>query len=357
MIASTELINWYNMTSDEIDLWLGLLVEQKISIFIMRINSYSEAREGYNSDIAISRIITRWLPKTESLGIKVVVDFHTWNKSSNTSYMTWDTAFDEQVADHITMRQRFISYIVNAIVQLGNTSVYAFNIMNEPQFHYGSPSDNQFLIDLAVAAKQVTSKPIGMRFMGGASPWDNGSPSLSPHPYPYPHYDPAISEHIDLFCINSYIDCRNTPPTEKHNCSYEDVLFTVQAAHDSGKAVWITEFGLVKNNLESQREYVEAWVNWAKLNNIDAVYCWASQPDQVGEDFNIFDGYAPNPAFYELVNENGGEEMSFSYKNEGADDTTLYARKVVISEREIVIPAGETVEITLDADEVLVEKS
>ena len=53
----------------------------------------------------------------------------------------------------------------------------------------------------------------------------------------------------------------------------------------------------------------------------------------------------------------GGEtDLSFEYKNETDADTTLYKRKVVITDTPVVILANSTRTITLEADEVLVEK-
>jgi hypothetical protein len=56
------------------------------------------------------------------------------------------------------------------------------------------------------------------------------------------------------------------------------------------------------------------------------------------------------------TDENGGEEMSFEYKNETSADETIYKRKVVVTDTPITIPAGGSVTIDLAEDEIIVKK-
>jgi hypothetical protein len=44
-------------------------------------------------------------------------------------------------------------------------------------------------------------------------------------------------------------------------------------------------------------------VEYSIEKKIDRIFCWVSQPEGgESESYNIFTGYTPNPAFYELVN-------------------------------------------------------
>jgi hypothetical protein len=163
-------------------------------------------------------------------------------------------------------------------------------VMNEPQARTASYSENQFILNVIAAARDVTDKPISVRFMGGYSPSTG-------------HYSRAIDDASDFLCRNTYWDPR-APSRSVYGCSERSLLDARDRAHAQGKPLWITEFGKTKSNHEAQRSYVEAFVTWARSNDIDAVFCWVSQPDVSGESYNIFTGYTPHPAFYEL---GGGE--------------------------------------------------
>jgi hypothetical protein len=69
--------------------------------------------------------------------------------------------------------------------------------------------------------------------------------------------------------------------------------------------LYITEFGKTSTGTaaqnEAQRVYVEAFVAYASGEDIAKVFCWASKPDG-SENYNIWNGYTPRPAWYELAN-------------------------------------------------------
>ncbi len=112
---------------------------------------------------------------------------------------------------------------------------------------------------------------------------------------------PAVDVASDFLCRNSYWDPQN-PSVTVYGTTQAKMNTAISTAHNQGKEIWFTEFGKSNSNLESQRAYVEAFVSWAKSNNVDAIFCWVCQPESGGETYNIFNGYTPNPAFYELVN-------------------------------------------------------
>jgi hypothetical protein len=276
-VASTELINFYGMTTSEATTFVQLLQTQGIPLFIVRLNAFSEWRSGSSSGIAKAKQI---IEIANSHGIEVAVDLHTW-------YTTWDSYFRDSASGCSTNRAKYIIYVKNVLNAFADSNVYAFMVMNEPQARKASNSESQFILDVIAAAKQVTNKPISVRFMAGYSATTG-------------HYSAAIDQACDFICRNTYWDARN-PGRTVYGATEQTLLSALNSAHSQDKRFWITEFGKTKSNLEEQRSYVEAFVSWAKSKGVDAVFCWVSQPDVSGENYNIFSGYTPSPAFYELT--------------------------------------------------------
>ena len=163
-------------------------------------------------------------------------------------------------------------------------------VLNEPQARTASNGENQFILDIISAAKETTDKPVSVRFMAGYSPSTG-------------HYSPQIDRECTFLSRNTYWDPRN-PSVSVYGTTQAKLQTAITTAHSHDQAIWITEFGKTKSNLEAQRSYVEAFVSWAKGAGVDAVFCWVCQPEGgSGESYNIFNGYSPNPAFYELVND------------------------------------------------------
>ena len=276
-VASTELINFYSMTTNEVTTFVQLLQTQGIPLFIVRLNAFTEWRSGSSSGIAKAKQI---IETANSHGIEVAVDLHTW-------YTTWDRYFRDSASSSSTNRAKYVTYVRNVLNAFAGSNVYAFMVMNEPQARKASSSENRFILDVIAAAKEVTNKPISVRFMGGYSPSTG-------------HYSATIDQASDFICRNTYWDARN-PGRTVYGSTEQILLAALNSAHAQSKPFWITEFGKTKSNLEVQRSYVEAFVTWAKSKDVDAVFCWVSQPDVSGENYNIFTGYKPYPAFYELI--------------------------------------------------------
>ncbi len=277
--ASTELINFYSMTTGEATTFVQLLQTQEIPLYIVRLNAFSEWQRGSSSGIEKAK---QMIEIANGHGIEVAVDLHTW-------YTTWDNYFRDSASSSSTNRAKYITYVKNVLNAFKDSNVYAFMVMNEPQARTASNSENQFILNVIAAAKEVTSKPISVRFMGGYSPTTG-------------HYSAAIDQACDFICRNTYWDPRD-PGRAVYGSTEQKLLAALNSAHEQGKPFWITEFGKSKSNLEGQRSYVEAFVEWATSKGVDAIFCWVSQPDVSGETYNIFTGYTPNPAFYELTNE------------------------------------------------------
>ncbi len=277
-VVSTELINYYSMTTSEVQKFMTTLKDQGITTLTLRINSYSEFTS--NSNTAISKIKTI-IPIANAYGISVNIDLHTW-------YTTWDNKFRDSASDSATNRNIYINYVKTTLAALNGYNVNAFMVLNEPQARTASNSENSFILNVIAAARSVTTRPISVRFMGGYSPSTG-------------HYSSAIDQATDFLCRNSYWDARQ-PTVSVYGCTETKLLTALNTAHNQNKELWITEFGKSNSNLAEQQSYVKAFVSYAKSKGIDAIFCWVSQPESSGETYNIFNGYTPNPAFYELTN-------------------------------------------------------
>jgi Glycosyl hydrolase catalytic core len=278
MVVSTELINWYSMTTSEMQNFMISLHNQGITTLTVRINSYNEYSS--NSNTAIAKIKTL-VPIANSQGISINVDLHTW-------YTTWDSRFRDSASNVAANRVTYLSYVKTTITALNGCNVKAFMVLNEPQARTASTSENNFILSIISAAHSVTNKPISVRFMAGYSPSTG-------------HYSAAIDTASDFLCRNSYWDARR-PATSVYGCTEAKLLTAISTAHSQNKELWITEFGKSNSNLADQQAYVKAFVAYAKSKGMDQLFCWVSQPESSGETYNIFNGYTPNPAFYELVN-------------------------------------------------------
>ena len=279
-IVSTELINFYSMTSTEVRTFVQTIDDQGMSMLTLRLNAMYEFQSGSSSGINKAKEV---IQQANSLGIQVCIDLHTW-------FTTWDNYFRDSATKYATYRSQYIKYVKNVLSVFSGSNVYAFMVMNEPQARKATSSENNFILDVISAAKEVTSRPVSVRFMGGYSPTTG-------------HYSSEIDKASDFLCRNTYWDPRN-PSASVYGTTEAKLNTAISTAHSQDKSLWITEFGKSKSNLESQRSYVEAFVSWSKSKGVDAIFCWVSQPESGnGENYNIFNGDTPNPAFYELVND------------------------------------------------------
>jgi hypothetical protein len=100
-VVSTELINYYGMTSSEVQTFMTTLQNQGITTLTLRINSYSEYTG--NSNTAIAKI-KAMIPVANSRGISINVDLHTW-------YTTWDNNFRDSASNSASNRGTYINYV------------------------------------------------------------------------------------------------------------------------------------------------------------------------------------------------------------------------------------------------------
>ena len=281
-IASTELIDFTSMTDSQVSTFLSYCHNQGIPEITVRLRAMdigSVTAPPANEVAKVKTIITT----ATSLGIAINLDMHTW-------YTTWDYYFDDSATQGL-LRTKYINYVKSAINAFNGYSVKTWMVMNEPQAQTASTSENNFILDVINTAKSMTSQPVSVRFMGSASPTTG-------------HYSTAIDTACDFICRNMYWTSGSYYDPRNYNSVAENTMLNaLNSAHTAGKECWITEFGGTKSNLESQRSKVEATIVWFNEKGFDRVFCWVCQPvGGSGENYNIFTGMTPNPAFYELVN-------------------------------------------------------
>ena len=283
-VVSTELIDYYSMTSNDVSSIIGIFKAQGIPEITLRFNAYNEWSSGQPSSSGVATAKSL-ITSANAQSISVNIDSHTW-------YTTWDSSFRDSASGASSNRATYINYVKALINAFNGYPVKAFMVLNEPQARTASSSENQFILSIISAAKSVTSIPVSVRFMGGYSPSTG-------------HYSSAIDDATDFLCRNSYWDPRS-PSTSVYGCSESTMNGMISAAANRGKELWITEFGKTNSDQENQRAAVEAFVSYSKAKGIDRIYCWVSKPLGTGETYNIFSGTRPFtalPAFYKLVND------------------------------------------------------
>jgi hypothetical protein len=275
-IVSTELINFYSFTDSNINTFLTAIHDQGIPEITIRFNAYSE----YTSETPPSSALTvakKIVTAASSLGIGVNVDCH-----------SWFTTLENEIFPSQTAQDQYVAYVETVVKQMDIPGVKAFMVMNEPPALTATTANNDFILRVIAAAHALTNKPVSVRFMAGYSPSTG-------------HYSAAIDLACDFLARNTYWDPRN-PTTTVYGTTESKLLTAINTAHSQGKEIWITEFGKVNSDLDEQASYVAAFVAYAKSHDMDRIFCWVSQPKSSGETYNIWDGFTPYPAFFELVN-------------------------------------------------------
>lgn len=280
-VSSTELVNYVGMTTAEVSTFITICDNQGFTEITVRLNAFSDWSNEQPSSNYVAKakeIIT----EANAKNIDVNIDLHTW-------YTTWDSYFRDSASDCASNREKYLNYVQASINAFNGFSVKAWMVMNEPQARKATTSESDFILDVVNTAKSVTSQPVSVRFMCGYSPTTG-------------HYSSAIDEACGFICRNTYWDPRN--PSKSVYGTTEAIMDTVIAYSKSvGKELWITEFGKSKSDLDEQKDYVGNFVEYSIEEEIDRIFCWVSQPEGgESESYNIFAGYTPNPAFYELVN-------------------------------------------------------
>ena len=279
-VSSTELINYGGMTTSEVRAFMSICESQGFTELTIRLNAYSEWSNEQPSSSYVAKakeIIT----EANAKGIDISIDLHTW-------YTTWDSYFRDSATNCASNRQKYLNYVQAAINAFNGFPVKAWMVLNEPQARTATTSENDFILDIVDTAKSMTSQPVSVRFMCGYSPTTG-------------HYSPAIDEACDFICRNTYWDPRN-PSQSVYGTTEAKMNAVIAYSKSADKELWITEFGKSKNDLEEQRDYVAEFVEYSAEKEIDRLFCWVSQPEGgESESYNIFAGYTPYPAFYELV--------------------------------------------------------
>jgi len=280
-VSSTELVNYVGMTTAEVGTFLTICDSQGFTEVTVRLNAFSEwsSEQPSSSYVAKAKEI---ITEANVRDIDVNIDLHTW-------YTTWDSYFRDSASNCASNREKYLNYVQASISAFDGFPVKAWMVMNEPQARTATSSENGFILDVVNTAKSLTSKPVSVRFMCGYSPTTG-------------HYSSAIDEACDFICRNTYWDPGN-PSQSVYGATEEKMNAVIAYSKSAGKELWITEFGKTKSSLDEQRAYVARFVEYSIEKEIDRIFCWVSQPEGgESETYNIFSGYTPNPAFYELAN-------------------------------------------------------
>jgi hypothetical protein len=281
-IVSTELIEYAGMTATEVDTFVALCAGQGLTELTLRLRAMDDWSYEAPDAAEVAKAKTLMTAAAAS-GMGVNLDLHTW-------YLTWDDSFRDAAPNHTANRASYLAYVGAAIDAFAGYDVKAWMVLNEPQAQTASTSENDFILSVISTAKAKTAQPVSVRFMGGYSPTTG-------------HYSSAIDEACDFLARNVYWDPQQ-PSQGVYGTTEAKMDAVIAYAQDHGKELWISEFGKTKSSLDAQRDYVRGFVQYAAARDINRIFCWVSQPEGgAGEQYNIFDGYTPNPAFYELVSE------------------------------------------------------
>jgi hypothetical protein len=279
-IVTTELIDYTGMSTSEVNTFISICADQGFTEITLRLRAMYDWDNEAPSTSEVSKA-KQIITAANAAGISVNLDMHTW-------YTTWDSYFRDSASNSESNRAKYLNYVSAAINAFNGYNIKAWMVLNEPQARSASTSENNFILDIISTAKSHTNKPVSVRFMAGYS-------SITGH------YSSSIASACDFIAANTYWDPSH-PGTSVYGTTEAKMNALISYCENNNKELWITEFGKTKSNLETQRAYVAAFVDYAKSENIDRIFCWVSSPDAgAGESYNIFDGYTPNPAFYELT--------------------------------------------------------
>jgi hypothetical protein len=275
-VVSTELINFYSFSDSNINTFIAALRNQGIPEITLRFNAFSE----YTSETPPSsglNVAKKIVAAANAAGIGVNIDCHSWY-----------TTLQNDIFPSADAQDHYVAYVQKVVSVMDLPGVKAFMVMNEPPAIRASAGNNEFILRVIAAAHALTNKPVSVRFMAGYSPSTG-------------HYSAAIDLACDFLARNTYWDPRN-PTVSVYGTTEAKLLNAANVAHSQGKEIWITEFGKKNSDTQDQASYVAAFVEYAKDKGFDRVFCWVTQPKGSGETYNIWDGFTPYPAFFELVN-------------------------------------------------------
>ncbi len=279
-VASTELLSYGNdytdITDSEANTLFSLFRTQGFTEFTMRLPGFSYTSSGATSTQVSN--IKRLMGIADQYNLEVNLDLHTW-------YTAWDDKFRDSASNAAANRVAYIQYVRNTIPQFeSEPNLKAWMVLNEPQARTASASENSFISDVIREAKNLTTRPVSVRFMMGYSPSTG-------------HYATYLDDEVDFLCRNSYWDSRS-PSTTVYGATQAKFLAALDRAHSQGKELWITEFGKTSD----QVGYFKENVAYYRSVGVDRVFAWAIQTEGT-ESYNIFNGMTPKAAFYELVSD------------------------------------------------------
>lgn len=272
----------------------------------------------------------------EIYGIDVYFNIHTWyTGNGNPSYV----GNYVNVFTNPSIRQAWldmVAYVVDYFDDMPN--LLGYQVFNEPVnadwgVEVGVEPWISLFQDTYNLAKQHTSKIISARMM----------------PFADNLFDDRIFKIFDEYGINVYLD-QFAGHTES-NLSRQ-----VSKAKAQGKRVQITEFGLNTGDDAAQANEFTRVLDIFKGLGVDEVYPWwyssgTGPDDKIG--YQVRDRSSLD-VLESHNEENGGELRIVDFKNIGSTDIIQKIGKIVVTERDVAVPAGETVSVELQEGEFVI---
>jgi aryl-phospho-beta-D-glucosidase BglC (GH1 family) len=257
---------------------------------------WSVLEPNYNpSDSSLSTAILsnykRVLETAQKHGIGVNLDFWTHFQDVHWDMPGYITSIFDIIRNS-TAKQLWLRYVEAVVTELKDySSVESWAILNEPFYSYSSDRTllQQLFADETATIKSVdSSHPVICRFSLSYTPGSG-------------RYDSSIYDIFDAFAITEYLDPTN-PSDTKYNARWSYWDKTVSDCKARNKPLWIIECGDDNPDSEHVRLHYELSLQKFQAAGVQKAFSWAWQTRTASaESFNIYDGTAPKPAYYEVT--------------------------------------------------------
>jgi hypothetical protein len=251
-----------------------------------------EPSPGVYDEVNI-RALDRILADAETLGLDVMLDFHT-RFNDRTQYWqapAWmaelqvaDTANGE-VLPAVTMRHLFYSpAVLDAFIAMQQhvisalqhrTSLKYISVMNEPYLNWDSVENDQYfeaaLRRTLERLRTVTDKPLGVRWLASWHPWSDEE---------HKRIGSSLWSSLDFVAMNLYFDPWNDEQRTEDTRIWPMARRARADALQAGKPFFVSEIGTTAESSSERTEYWRAaFANRIRPLQPDAVMIWNAQND------------------------------------------------------------------------------
>jgi len=301
MSVTVEVISvgnrYANLPDEMFNGFLDQLTSQGITNFTMRLPSWEEWNSGITETTTTAAHeelmgnMTRLILLARAKHLTVNIDFHTWSTSTGI-YLDF------------TSQMRYRTYVLKVIDELwANPAVYAtiqnISVLNEcPYWTWpqGVVRDAVFawIVNFVVEVKAYSSKPISVRWTLDVEKNNRV-------------YVMQVDAVCNVISRNSYADMGDPDSALSPNLTFDeaDAVLKDIIARKGSKPLWVTEIGYPMRSTtlvpdatpEKQRTFYALMIPYYVNLGVDLVVCWTIELPDGGDDFNLFSGLIPNPAF------------------------------------------------------------